>query len=86
MRDRDPDCLHCRLTELVLEHVRTRPVPPDVGELVGALVQIAGDMLTLAERADRLEMFRAAVEMMADRCHVVVNKRPREHAPARTLN
>lgn len=73
----DPDCLHCRLSALLLVYCDQNPQFKDPPELIAALSEILGDMISRSVTlAVKIETLREATALMAGRCGIGVDSKP----------
>jgi hypothetical protein len=55
MRNKDNDCLHCKLTDAIVKHGKQHGGVADK-EILAALAEIIGDVLALQDQKDTADM------------------------------
>jgi hypothetical protein len=77
----DADCLHCRLSQALVEYCAAEGI--EMTDVVGALAQVAGQIIgTMTDLDRKLGAYREAAELMGTGCGL----RLVETRPPATLN
>lgn len=63
-------CFHCRLDRALKELIEQSAKTPEFGEVIGALVEVAGEFLLQLPPVMRAHLLAQAVQLMAQRADI----------------